>query len=281
MALCAASQVQCQAAVAVCRHACTETSSKCKASPSIVSSQFLSGSRLSANRTHSVPLASRRKQTTVTSAELNAPAASIENSGKEIVPDNEISITKTSFGSIGLIVGSFLLSYGFGAYFTLLPGTDFSAIMLTYGFPLALIGFALKYAELKPVSCLSYADAVALREKQATTILAQVRSDVTRFRYGDEQHLEEALKRIFRYGLSGGISRRIAPQLESIMEEVHDGRYCLVLKFDAPKLTLEDFKSREPKFTSFFGPGVTAIVGEGGTGKYNVQLVSNGDAQTA
>jgi len=28
----------------------------------------------------------------------------------------------------------------------------------------------------------------------------QVRSDVTRFRYGDEQHLEEALKRIFRYG---------------------------------------------------------------------------------
>lgn len=29
---------------------------------------------------------------------------------------------------------------------------------------------------------------------------SQVRSDVTRFRYGDEQHLEEALKRIFRYG---------------------------------------------------------------------------------
>jgi len=27
----------------------------------------------------------------------------------------------------------------------------------------------------------------------------QVRSDVTRYRYGDEQHLEEALKRIFRY----------------------------------------------------------------------------------
>ena len=29
---------------------------------------------------------------------------------------------------------------------------------------------------------------------------SQVRSDVTRYRYGDEQHLEEALKRIFRYG---------------------------------------------------------------------------------
>ena len=44
----------------------------------------------------------------------------------------------------------------------------------------------------------SYADAVALRESQATPILQQVRSDVTRYRYGDEQHLDEALLRIFR-----------------------------------------------------------------------------------
>lgn len=33
-----------------------------------------------------------------------------------------------------------------------------------------------------------------------TAIDLQVRSDVTRYRYGDEQHLEEALKRIFKYG---------------------------------------------------------------------------------
>jgi hypothetical protein len=39
---------------------------------------------------------------------------------------------------------------------------------------------------------------VALRETQATPILTQVRNDVTRFRYGDEQHLDEALLRIFR-----------------------------------------------------------------------------------
>ncbi|CAN7003739.1 unnamed protein product [Brassica oleracea var. botrytis] len=51
---------------------------------------------------------------------------------------------------------------------------QWSAIMLTYGFPLAIIGMALKYAELKPVPCLSYADAVKLRESSATPILTQV-----------------------------------------------------------------------------------------------------------
>ncbi|CAN6857770.1 unnamed protein product [Brassica oleracea] len=51
---------------------------------------------------------------------------------------------------------------------------QWSPIMLTYGFPLAIIGMALKYAELKPVPCLSYADAVKLRESSATPILTQV-----------------------------------------------------------------------------------------------------------
>ena len=31
--------------------------------------------------------------------------------------------------------------------------------------------------------------------------LYQVRNDFIRFRYGNEQHLDEALKRIFQYGL--------------------------------------------------------------------------------
>jgi len=34
--------------------------------------------------------------------------------------------------------------YGFGAYFNVLPGSEWSALMLTYGFPVAVIGMALK-----------------------------------------------------------------------------------------------------------------------------------------
>lgn len=195
---------------------------------------------------------------------------------KEVVPDTQFSIFKTSLGTIGLSVGLTLLSYGFGAYFNILPGAEWSAIMLTYGFPLAVIGMALKYAELKPVPCTTYADALAVRENKATPTLKQVRSDVTRFRYGDEQHLDEALKRIFRYGQAGGIQRRSAPVLQAIREEVStEGKYSLVLVFEAKALELKDFIDRQAKFASFFGPGVSAEIAAGGEKLYEVTLVAD------
>ncbi|XP_052205786.1 LOW QUALITY PROTEIN: uncharacterized protein LOC127810377 [Diospyros lotus] len=204
-----------------------------------------------------------------------SPAAAAA-ADKTTVPDDEFSLAKVSFGVIGLGVGLSLLSYGFGAYFNILPGSEWSAIMLTYGFPLAIIGMALKYAELKPVPCLTYLDAQTLREKCATPILKQVRSDVTRYRYGDEQHLDEALKRIFQYGQGGGIPRRSAPVLQMIREEVtEDGKYCLVLVFEAKALQLSDFEQRQAKFASFFGPGITAEVGKGEKDLYEVRLISD------
>jgi len=133
----------------------------------------------------------------------------------------------------------------------------------------------MQYAELKPVPCITYADAFALREKCATPILKQVRSDVTRFRYGDEQHLDEALQRIFQYGLGGGIPRRSAPILQKIREEVtEDGKYSLVLVFEAKALELSDFEKRQAKFTSFFGPGIKAEIGKDGNDLYEVRLIS-------
>ncbi|PWA68789.1 acclimation of photosynthesis to environment [Artemisia annua] len=197
--------------------------------------------------------------------------------GKAIVEDDEFSLAKVSFGVIGLGLGVSLLSYGFGAYFNILPGSEWSALMLTYGFPLSIIGMALKYAELKPVPCLTYSDAQALREKCATPILKQVRNDVIRFRYGDEQHLDEALKRIFQYGLGSGVARRNAPVLKKIREEVtEDGKYCLVLVFEAKALELADFEKRQQKFATFFGPGITAEVGTGEEqNMYDVRLISD------
>ncbi|CAO2825443.1 unnamed protein product [Amaranthus hypochondriacus] len=198
---------------------------------------------------------------------------------KSIVTDDQFSLSKISLGVVGLGSGLTLLSYGFGAYFNILPGSEWSAIMLTYGFPVAVIGMALKYAELKPVPCVTYFNAQMLRDKCATEVLKQVKTDVTRFRYGDEQHLDEALKRIFQYGQGGGIPRRSAPVLQMIREEVtEDGKYCLVLVFEAKALQLSDFEQRQAKFASFFGPGITAEVGKAGNDLYEVRLISNTQA---
>ncbi|RDX95859.1 hypothetical protein CR513_21554, partial [Mucuna pruriens] len=87
-------------------------------------------------------------------------------------------------------------SFGFGAYFNLLPGSEWSAIMLTYGFPLVIIGMALKYEEFKSVPCLTFI--FSKLEGKIHHVLSQVNSDVTRF----AMHLDEALKLIFQYGQS-------------------------------------------------------------------------------
>ena len=106
---------------------------------------------------------------------------------------------------------------------------------------------------------------------------SQIRSDVTRYRYGDEQHLEEALDRIFRVAKaragadiaeqccdcgsaapplraklsalafflqSGGIRRNQSPKLMRLREEVVGGRYALVLGFDSPNLPFEEWEVR-------------------------------------
>lgn len=73
-------------------------------------------------------------------------------------------------------IGIGLMTYGFGSFFQLLPGSDISSLLLIYGFPILLLGFALSYAQLEPVPCVSTPEALALRESQATDIQNQVGS---------------------------------------------------------------------------------------------------------
>ncbi|KAL4420116.1 hypothetical protein ABPG77_000287 [Micractinium sp. CCAP 211/92] len=201
-------------------------------------------------------LAARRQAAVQTRADAGS------SNGAGYVEEQSFRIEQVSFGSILSPVGISLMVYGFGAFFNLLPGGDVSSLLLIYGFPITLLGFALSYAQLKPVPCKSTPEALRLRDSQATDIQKQVREDVTRYRYGDEQHLDEALTRIFRFGQAGGIPRRLCPILTSLREEVTDGQYTLVLEFATKKeqMTQEMWDQRQEKIQSFFGPGIVATL---------------------
>lgn len=164
-------------------------------------------------------------------------------------------LPRISLGNLGLTVGGILTVVGFVAYFTDNPTLNLAGFF--YGVPILLGGFALKAAELKPVpiSPETPEDVVALRKAQATPTQNQVRKDVTRFRYGQEAHLDVALERL---GLSPTDDER--PILTSIYETAVDGAYALVMTFYSPLITDETWQAKQEKLERFFGPAIRAKV---------------------
>ena len=163
-------------------------------------------------------------------------------------------LRKISLARLGLTVGGILTIVGFIAY-----GTGNASLSLTifYGIPILLGGLALKAAELKPVPYIepTTPEIIALREQKATPTQNQLRQDVTRYRYGQEAHLDEALERI---GLSPSDADR--PELIGIQETQVEGAYTLVMQFDSPFISLEKWQERQEKMEKFFGPNVKANI---------------------
>lgn len=164
-------------------------------------------------------------------------------------------LPRVSLGSLGLTVGGILTIIGFIAYFT--DNATLNLAGFFYGVPILLGGFALKAAELKPVAIdpKTSAEILTLRQQQATPTQNQVRKDVTRYRYGQEAHLDIALERL---GLSPTDDER--PILTSIRETEVDGAYTLVLVFYSPLIDTQVWQEKREKLEKFFGPAIRAEV---------------------
>ena len=177
-------------------------------------------------------------------------------------------LSKISLGSLGLVVGGALTIMGFIAYGT--GNATFNLAGFFYGIPVLLGGLALKAAELKPTTYSQPTpEAIAvLREQQATSTQKQIIKDVTRYRYGQDIHLDESLKRI---GLSP--TKEEAPVLKAIKEVAVDGAYALVLEFYSPLIKFELWQDRQDKISRFFGPDVRAEVTEWEDNKVEVALI--------
>ena len=176
---------------------------------------------------------------------------------------------QTSLGTLALWVGTILTLVGFAAYFTDNPTLNLAGFF--YGIPVLLGGLALKAAELKPVPLTQPTppNVEQLREKQATDTQNQIRKDVTRYRYGQEAHLDDSLARL---GLSPSDGER--PVLRGLKEVEIAGAYGLILEFDSPLIPLATWQQKQDKIEKFFGPGVRVELSEPSAKRVELALIA-------
>jgi len=175
---------------------------------------------------------------------------------------------KLPLGAFVLTVGLLLTVMGFIAY--ALDKPTLNLVGFFYGIPILIGGLALKSAEIDPVPASESSDKVGdLRKQQATDTQKQVRNDVTRYRYGQEAHLDSALEYL---GLSPTDEER--PVLNAIREEEHDGQYSLVLCFDSPMIDFSRWEEKHSRITKFFGPDIKAELQQPGDKQVELALVS-------
>lgn len=133
-----------------------------------------------------------------------------------------------------------------------------SSLGFVYGIPVFLIGLSLWYAELKPVEVISSDSGDRAWANKSTDTFQKVKADVTRHRYGDDAHLDSTLESL---GLK--LQGKKFPKLLSItQEETADGELAMTLAFQSLETPYKLWSdpTKIKKFTTFFGPGVTAEV---------------------
>ncbi len=172
-----------------------------------------------------------------------------------------------SLAKLGLIVGSILTLGGFVAYFT--NNATLNLVGFFYGFPLLLGGLALRASELRPVPLQTSEQLVNLRSQQATVTQTKIRKDLTRFEYGKNVHMEEALNFL---GLNPTDEER--PTIVGLRELATDGAYTLVMEFVSPVMPLETWEKKHEKMTRYFGPGVKVVITQPQPERIDIALIT-------
>jgi len=182
-------------------------------------------------------------------------------------------LRRISLGTLGIIVGGVLFVTGIIAYST--SNATLNLIGFFYGIPLLLGGLALKAAELKPVpiSPPTTPEVLALRQQQATATQNQIRQDVTRYRYGQEAHLDTSLSHL---GLSPTDEER--PTIKGLRETEINGAYALILEFYSPLIPLEVWQQKQQKMTGFFSPGILVEVTQPDEDEIELALIATSKA---
>jgi hypothetical protein len=177
---------------------------------------------------------------------------------------------KFSLGTLGLTIGSILTIIGFIAYAA--NNATLNLVGFFYGFPLLLGGLALKANELKPIpfSQPTPIPVLELRKKQATVTQNRIRTDITRYCYGQAAHLDRAL---IYLGLSPNDETR--PVVTGLREMEVNGSYTLVLEFDSPLIPMETWQEKQEKMTKYFAPGVEVMIQQPSQDRIELSLTTS------
>jgi len=187
-------------------------------------------------------------------------SAMIGGAGVNNAGEPPFEIRGFSLGNLVVGGGVLITALSFAEYLGTAggDGLNVSGLGFVYGIPIFLAGAALKYAEIDPVPCISGPGAEAIFEDKSTEIIAKIKQDVTRHRYGDEAHLDTTVKKL---GLV--VPGKAYPQLIELREDVtEDGELAFTMvwqSLDTPYKMWADEKRRK-RYETFFGPEVGAEV---------------------
>ncbi len=147
------------------------------------------------------------------------------------------------------------------------------------GLPLLLGAAVMKAVELKPVPAIVVASeaVLAAATEQATEIQKQIKFDITKYSYGADARLDQALEAL---KLKGRFDADY-PRLIGYREELQDGHYTFVLRFDSPKVKYDKWQeSYNTKMQTFFGRDVKVELAQWGKDGVEVTLISQKSLQT-
>ena len=113
-----------------------------------------------------------------------------------LINNKEFQIRGFSLANFFLILGLSFTFFSFKEYFSLEESYGISSLGFIYGLPIALIGSALKYAEILPVKINTDKFIDYSFKKYATPTMKQIVKDTTRHIYGNNAHLDDILKKL-------------------------------------------------------------------------------------
>jgi hypothetical protein len=179
-------------------------------------------------------------------------------------------LRQISLGTIGLTIGGILTIIGFVAYAA--DNATLNLVGFFYGIPLLLGGLALRANEIKPIpfSQATSPSILMLRQQQATVTQTKVRKDITRYCYGQDAHFDTTLSFL---GLSPTDEER--PIVTALRETEVNGSYTLIVEFDSPLISIDQWQKKQEKMTNYFGPGIEVQITQPSENKIELALINS------